>query len=140
MTQNGRVQDGGAGSLLRRYLGLQGLLLAFAVVDAVGLVVVMQLARLDWLGYAAAAVAIAAAVFGFREGTSDRLRAAALGLLVFLLLALPQGVLIAAQPANAPVHDGVLLTTTTSTAAPAPSTSRTCLSTSASATTSTCQG
>ena len=110
MTQNGRVQDGGAGSLLRRYLGLQGLLLAFAVVDAVGLVVVMQLARLDWLGYAAAAVAIAAAVFGFRDGTSDRLRAAALGLLVFLLLALPQGVLIAAQPANAPVHDGVLLT------------------------------
>jgi Glycosyltransferase family 87 len=55
------------------------------------------------------ALAVVIAAVGFREGTSARLRTGALALLILLLLFLPQLLLVAAQPPNAPIIDGALL-------------------------------
>jgi hypothetical protein len=98
-----------ATSVLRRNLGIGGLLLAFVAVDAVGVAIVFDFFNLFWLGVLLAAVAVATAVFGFREGTSSRVRAGALALLILLVLLVPQLLLIVAQPANAPIIDGALL-------------------------------
>jgi hypothetical protein len=94
---------------IRRNLRIGGLLLAFVAVDAVGVAVVFDFFGLIWLGVLVAAVAFAIAAFGFREGTSERLRTGALALLILLLLFLPQVLLIVAQPPNAPIIDGALL-------------------------------
>jgi hypothetical protein len=105
MAENGAVLG-----FLRRYLGLEGAVFAFTVVDSIGLLTVMELAGQAWLGYLGSAAAIAISIFGFRAGTSARLRLGTLVALVLLLFLLPQAVLIAEQPPNAAVHDGVLMT------------------------------
>lgn len=96
-------------TVLRRYLRIGGLLLAFVAVDAVGVAVVFDFFGLLWLGVVVAGVAFLIAAFGFREGTSNRLRAGAIAVLILLLLFLPQVLLIVAQPPNAPIIDGALL-------------------------------
>ena len=70
---------------------------------------VFDLLGLSTLGLAVALVAVALALFGYRAGNSPRLRAAALAGLVLGLLLLPQALLIAEQPPNAPIIDGALL-------------------------------
>jgi hypothetical protein len=62
-----------------------------------------------WLGVLVGLIAVATVVVGFREGTSTRLRAGAVALLIVLLLFLPQVLLVVAQPPNAPIIDGALL-------------------------------
>jgi Glycosyltransferase family 87 len=90
-------------------LGIGGLLLAFVAVDAVGVAIVFDFFGLFWVGVVVGAIAVATAVFGFREGSSSRVRTGALALLIFLVLFLPQVLLIVAQPPNAPIIDGALL-------------------------------
>jgi hypothetical protein len=72
-------------------------------------VLVFDFFRVLWLGVLVAVIAVAAALFGFREGTSARVRTTTLALLILLLLFLPQLLLIVAQPPNAPIIDGVVL-------------------------------
>ena len=62
-----------------------------------------------WLGILVALIAVATAMIGFREGTSNRLRIGAIALLILLLLFLPRLMLNVAQPPNAAIIDGVLL-------------------------------
>ena len=89
---------------------MNGLLLAFVAADGLGAILVFGLLGLDWLGYAAAAAAVLVTLAAFfREGVSDRVRLAALAVLLGLLFLLPQAVLVAKQPPNAAVIDGVLL-------------------------------
>ncbi len=90
-------------------MGIGGLLLAFVAVDAVGVAIVFDFFGLFWVGVVVGAIAVATAVFGFREGSSSRVRTGALALLIFLVLFLPQVLLIVAQPPNAPIIDGALL-------------------------------
>ena len=71
--------------------------------------VVYDFFGLLWLGVLVGALAVVIAAVGFREGTSARLRTGALALLILLLLFLPQLLLVAAQPPNAPIIDGALL-------------------------------
>jgi Glycosyltransferase family 87 len=93
-----------------RRLGVGGLLLAFVVVDAIGAAVVLGLLGLGWLGILVGAVSVLLAVGGYLTNTSSpRQRLATLGTLLFLLLFLPQLLLVAAQPPNAPIIDGALL-------------------------------
>ncbi|HVD00696.1 MAG TPA: glycosyltransferase 87 family protein [Candidatus Dormibacteraeota bacterium] len=95
--------------ILRR-LDVGGLLLAFVVVDAIGAAVVFGLLGLGWLGIVVAVLSVVLTVAGYlRTGASPRLRLATLGALVFLLLFLPQLLLVVAQPPNASIIDGVLL-------------------------------
>ncbi len=96
-------------SALRSHLGISGLLVAFVAVDAVGTAIVFQLLSLTWLGLAVAASAVGLAIAGYRAAGSPKVRLAVLGGLVFLLLLLPQAILIAEQPPFAAVIDGVLL-------------------------------
>ena len=96
-------------AIFRRYLGVQGILLAFVAVDVIGVVLVFRLVHLDWLGIMVAAAAVAIAIFGFRLENSHRVRRASLGALVFLLLFLPLAFVVVEEPANAAVIDGVLL-------------------------------
>ena len=77
--------------------------------DAVGAAIVYQLLGLTWLGLGLVAAAVAIAIFGYRESNATWLRTASLGALIVLLLLLPQILLIAKQPPNAAVIDGVLL-------------------------------
>jgi hypothetical protein len=80
------------------------------VVDAIGVAVVFGLLGLAPLGLGVGAGSVLLAVLGyFRSGASPRLRLATLGALLFLLLFLPQLLLIVAQPPNAPIIDGALL-------------------------------
>jgi hypothetical protein len=80
------------------------------VVDAIGVAVVFGLLELAPLGLGVGAGSVLLAVLGyFRSGASPRLRLATLGALLFLLLFLPQLLLIVAQPPNAPIIDGALL-------------------------------
>lgn len=95
--------------LLRRSLGIGGLVLAFVVIDAIGAAIVFGLLGLQSIGYLVAAAAVVVAVAGFRDGTSNRIRLAAVALLLLLLLFIPQLLLIVAQPPNAPIIDGALL-------------------------------
>ncbi|TMC13750.1 MAG: DUF2029 domain-containing protein [Chloroflexi bacterium] len=96
-------------AVLRRYLGVQGVLLAFVAVDVIGVVLVFQLVRLAWVGIAAAAIAVVITIVGFRTQSSGRARLATLAALVFLLLFLPLATVVILEPANAAVIDGVLL-------------------------------
>ena len=86
-----------------------GILLAFVVVDAVGAAIVFDLLHLRLLGLVVAGAAIVLAVAGYRESSSERIRTATVGALFLLLLFLPQALLIAEQPPNAPIIDGVLV-------------------------------
>ena len=86
-----------------------GILLAFVAVDAIGAAIVFDLLHLRLLGLAVAAVAIVLAVAGYRESAPERVRTATVALLFLLLLLLPQALLVAEQPPNAPIIDGVLL-------------------------------
>lgn len=79
------------------------------MVDAVGTAIVFELLSLAWLGLAAAALAIGLALAGYGLARSPRTRLAVLGALIFLLLLLPQTVLIVKQPPFAALIDGVLL-------------------------------
>jgi hypothetical protein len=96
--------------LLRRQLTVEALLVAFTAVDAVGVVIVLQLAQAPAVGLADAGLAMAIALFGFWRRGSAAIRGPALAVLVLLLLALPQLVLISEQTVNSPLHDGILLT------------------------------
>ena len=78
-------------------------------VDAIGAAIVFDLLHLRLLGLVVAAVAIVLAVAGYRDSTPERVRTATVALLFLLLLFLPQALLIAEQPPNAPIIDGVLL-------------------------------
>jgi Glycosyltransferase family 87 len=89
---------------------VSGLLLAFVVVDAIGAAVVFGLLGLTWLGVFVAAFSVLVAIRGYlRANSSPRERLVTLGALLFLLLFLPQLLLVAAQPPNAPIIDGALL-------------------------------
>ncbi|GAC1652720.1 MAG: hypothetical protein NVS9B1_00670 [Candidatus Dormibacteraceae bacterium] len=85
-------------------------MLAFVAVDALGVAVLFQVANRQLLGLALAALAVPPALLAYRVGGSRKLRLAALAALVGILLLVPQAILIASQPPNAVVHDGVLLT------------------------------
>ena len=86
------------------------LAIAFIVVDAIGLYVLGQLVGRSSEGLVAGAAAIVVGTLAFRDGVGGRKRLLALVGLVTLLLWLPQLILILAQPPDASVHDGVLLT------------------------------
>jgi len=90
-------------------LGIQGLLLAFVVIDSIGVAIGFDFFGLLWLGVLIAVTSVSLVVLGFREGTSARVRTGALALLIAMLLFLPQFLLIAAQPPNATIIDGALL-------------------------------
>lgn len=94
---------------LERNLGISGLLVAFVTVDAVATAIVFSLLSLTWLGIAISVVSLGLAIVGYRAASSSRLRLSLLAVLVFLLLLLPQALLIAEQPPFAAVIDGVLL-------------------------------
>jgi hypothetical protein len=96
--------------LLRDRLGARGLLTAFVIVDAVGVVVTMQQAQAMVLGLAAAAGALALAAAGYIARDSGRARLAITAGLIVLLLAVPQLALLQEEGPNSPLHDGVLLT------------------------------
>ena len=84
------------------------LLAVFAIVDAAVAAVIMQLSSHTLV----AALIIAgtlALLFGYAAVRSDGTRLAVLGVLLALLLVLPQVLLIAVRPHSA-AHDGVLLT------------------------------
>src|SRR5919201_2594733 len=96
--------------LFRGLLSVEALLVAFTAVDAVGVVIVLQLAQAPAAGLIDSGLAMLIALFGFWRRGSAAVRGAALAALVLLLLALPQLVLISEQTVNSPLHDGILLT------------------------------
>ncbi len=96
-------------NLIRRRLGIEGLVYAFVAVDIVG----------AWLAggalgppatAAVSLVAVAVALAGFRITAPPGRRAVAVAALIVLLILLPEVVLISQQTAASPLHDGVLLT------------------------------
>ena len=86
-----------------------GILLAFVAVDAIGVAIVFDLLHLRLLGLVVAGAAIVLALAGYRDSNSERVRTVTVAALFLLLLFLPQALLIAEQPPNAPIIDGVLV-------------------------------
>lgn len=104
------VEDWWSVAQLRRFVAIPQLAIALVVVDAIGVIALADLVGKTAAGYVAGGAAILIVTLAQRTGAGPRQRLAALVTLVVLLLLLPQLLLILAQPPDASVHDGVLLT------------------------------
>ena len=104
------VEDVPAVRYLRRFVAVPQLAIAFIVVDAVGVFTLAQLVGRSTAGYVAGTAAIVIGTLAFRDRVAPGRRLLALVVLVTILLWIPQLILILAQPPDASVHDGVLLT------------------------------